>query len=269
MRRYGQYPLGWQQFGHLGLTSTFGAFTPGEGVGDQLAALFGPTSGYYPVSLGYVFKDTACTIPCTADGDLIKGRKAQFGGLPPMTQANDSFCPVLKDDGGGRWRADYDGLDDVMESAASATLAVMNLLATAVSRDTNVLATALVEGIVAANNYHRIRSETSARFIGQKRTATDGVFTASSAVSAFPLSTPLVVSSLLNATAVDMQKDIDAAVSTAGATTTPTTSSPIAEGIIGSVCHFWGSAVLSKASISAADRTLVIKALATLQGRTL
>lgn len=33
MRRYGQYPLGWQQFGHLGLTSTFGAFTPGEGVG--------------------------------------------------------------------------------------------------------------------------------------------------------------------------------------------------------------------------------------------
>lgn len=245
-----------------------GGLTRGQGAGG-LAALFGLTSGYYPVALGYVFKDTSCTIPCTADGDLIKGRTAQFGGLPPMTQANDSLCPILKDDGGGRWRADYDGLDDVMESAASASISVMNLIATAVSRDSNVLATALIDGAVATNNYHRIRSETSARFIGQKRTATDGVFTATSAVNTFPLSTPLVVSSLLDATAIDIQKDIDAAVSTAGATTTTTSSAPIIEGIIGPVCHFWGSAVLSKASISAADRALVIKALAALQGRTL
>jgi len=93
----------------------------------SVADFFGATSGFYPISLATCFKDTACTIPCTADGDLIKGITPLYGELPNLIQATDANCFILRDDGGGRWRADFDATD-TMVSAASVTVARQHLI---------------------------------------------------------------------------------------------------------------------------------------------
>jgi len=249
-------------FGRLG---TFG----GRGLG-PLAALFAAaasTSGYYPVFPGYVFKDTAGTDPCTADGDLIKCFKPQYGSLPNVTQGTDSLCPIYKDDGGGKWRADWDGLDDTALSATSLTVDLQNFIAVAMQRATNQAGIAMA---VQANstNYHRITTvSTAARINGAVRSTAGGLFTTAAANNDDPLNTPVVKSSLFVAGVVDNANDLTVKSTVGSVVFTAVTSAQIA--LVPPALSTWGFSVYRAATIPATARDTIVKALAALQGRTL
>lgn len=238
------------------------------GGGDPLVPIFGATSGYYKVSLSTCFKDTAGTDPCTADGDLIKCIKPSYGGLPNLVQATDAICPVLKDDGGGRWRADM-STTATMASAATATVDRQHLIGLA--RELASAGSAILFGVVLnATNYHRIQNVSSLdRNAGGLRTTAGGAVASNSPSSQFPLNTPLVASSRVTDTGVDIQADNGTITEAATVMALGLGSSAITLGPFGVTGKVWGVAVHKAAAISAAERTAIVKALAALQGRSL
>jgi len=234
----------------------------------SVADFFGATSGFYPISLATCFKDTACTIPCTADGDLIKGITPLYGELPNLIQATDANCFILRDDGGGRWRADFDATD-TMVSAASVTVARQHLIGLA--RELASAGTSILFGVVLnATNYHRIQNVSSSdRNAGAVRTTAGGVIAVNSPASQFPLNTPLVASSRVTDTGVDIQADEGVITEAATVMALNLASAAVTLGPFGVAGKVWGFYVHRAAEISAEERTVANSALAALQGRTL
>lgn len=71
------------------------------------------------VPLG-LYQDTACTIPATEDGHLIKGWKGELMGTPiTATQADDQKAPMLVFNGATP-TALFDGVDDFLGGALTA-----------------------------------------------------------------------------------------------------------------------------------------------------
>lgn len=149
MRRYGQYPLGWQQFGHLGLTSTFGAFTPGEGVGggwSPLTLFSGGEQGFWfdPSDLSSMFQDAAGTTPVTATGDSVGLIRDKSGRANHASQATGAFKPKLQQDGTGRYYLDFDGSDDGLVTSSINFSATDEMTTCGGIRKTSDAATGLV-----------------------------------------------------------------------------------------------------------------------------
>lgn len=238
---------------------------------DPLSSIFSASdvhSGYYPVSPAYCFKDVAGTIPCTADGDLIACRKPRYGGAPVLTQATDPLKPIFKNDGGGRWRADWDGLDDAMASALTVTVGVEHLIALAFSRAANAVAD-FVSVRTSSTNYCKVFGvATSQRLAGSFRAAAGTTYSAISNINDYPLATKQVVSSLMTASLIDIAKDNGAALTGAATPVTLTNTQILVSGV-GTTWSDWGISVLNAATIPAGNRSSIVKALAALQGRTL
>jgi hypothetical protein len=236
---------------------------------DPLDAIFGALSGWYPVTLANTWKDAAGTVACTADGDLVAAWTATKGGLPMLVQATVANQPVLKADGGGRWRLDFDGAGDTMQTGTTVVTDIENLLAVAYQASSQASINFLLRTGTATTNAHWIQGQNSGqRCSGNFRFSSGTVYTAVSGIDAFPLNTPNVASSKLYAATIGIAKDKGTAV-TAAAVPQAIAAGRIAVSPVGGTTRICGIAVHRAASISTDERATIITALAALQGRSI
>jgi hypothetical protein len=182
-----------------------------------------------------------------------------------LIQPTAGSRPVLKDDGGGRWRIDVVNPKHLI-STATTTTAPELLLAAAISRTgTSGTGNVLRSGSLPTNAHFIAELATGDRLSGSYRLNSGTTYAATSASSAFPLlSTKYVASSKLTATIVGIAKDHGTPV-TAAAVTGTSPSQSIA--ITPVAASYWGVAVHRAATITTEERASIVTALAALQGR--
>lgn len=77
---------------------------------------------YDPSDLSTLFQDSAGTVPVTAVGQPVGHMLDKSGRGNHVTQATGSLKPILKQDGGGRYYLEFDGVDDVLIAASNSQL---------------------------------------------------------------------------------------------------------------------------------------------------
>lgn len=232
---------------------------------DPLDELFGDISGFYQMGPEWCYRDVAGTIPCTVDGDLIKCVKPRYGGLPWLTQATNSLCPVLKADG-ALWYALFDGMDDIIASVTTVTLGIESFLAAAIQRASQSSSAYVRLGTSALNRHALIGVGTGNRISGTLRVNGGAQYQVNSPGVA-PVATRIVGSTLLTATQIDVTVDHGVPATLAAILDPPPAMSIAIQPLAAD--RIWGIAVHRAPTVSVADRQLIVNALAELQGRIL
>lgn len=125
----------------------------GGGGGTDPSTMFGggQKGGYYDGSyLAGLWKDTAGTIPVTADGDLVARWDDRSGNGNHLIQATGGARPVYRTSGGLHW-LEFDGSDDYMRSAAFASVIASPLTVCAAWMYTGAGNKVLIDGNTLGN----------------------------------------------------------------------------------------------------------------------
>jgi hypothetical protein len=234
------------------------------GTASGIASLFGADDGFYPVASGYVFTDAAGTTPASVDGDLIACFKAQYGGLPNLTQATSTSRPQLKIVSDSIWYAIGDG-GDTWTSAASFTTSTEQLVAMALRRSSERTGEQFRAGASNSSKHSIDGISSGSRMQGVFRFAAGTIYSATPP-GGFAINTDIVASSKLTATTVDIQADQGTPTSTA-AVAAAIGSSQLAFGVVAmNVDRIYGWA-LYQGTVGSTERTAIVTALGALQGR--
>lgn len=77
---------------------------------------------YDPSDLSTLFQDSAGTIPVTAAGQEVGRMLDKSGRGNHVTQATTSLKPILRQDGGGRYYLEFDGVDDFLNASSNSQI---------------------------------------------------------------------------------------------------------------------------------------------------
>jgi len=180
-----------------------------------LAAFASSDGGYYLPSPSTCFQDTGATTPCIS-GDPVGYLQDLSGKGRHLLQGTSTLRPTLNQDGDGYWYLQFDGVDDLMESAtASLAIVAPSLLICCVSKD-NESSLGFMAMTATSTVYRRLSNNlSSSRASGNIRDAVNGNFTAASASTFFPITTKYIVHSKQEAETLTVEKNLSYSVSAA------------------------------------------------------